>query len=57
MGADAHPVIGLLVFARVCGLVADRLWIDQNKLFDLLLARTGSNEDDESECCQKLDVL
>lgn len=57
MGADAHPVCELLVFAGVNWLLADRFWINHDKFFDLLLARTGSNHDESAECCQKFDVL
>ena len=57
MDADAHPVCRLFVFACVHGLLADRLWINHDKFFDLLLARTGCNGDQKAECCQKFDAL
>lgn len=57
MGADAHPVCELLVLACVYGLLADRLWINHDKFFDLLLFRTGSNNNHEADCCKKFDVL
>jgi hypothetical protein len=54
-GEDAHPVCDLFVLAGVNWLLAD--WLNHDKFFDLLLARTGGNEDNEAHCCQKFDAL
>lgn len=51
-GKTARPNTALLVFTGVNWLLADRLLLDHNKFFDLLLAGTGCNNGDETECGQ-----
>jgi hypothetical protein len=51
-GNNAHLVSVLLVFAGVYWLNRNRGWVNNDKFFDLLLARTGSNDSDKAESCQ-----
>jgi len=52
VGENARPVSVLLVFACVQWLNRNWGWVNDDKFFDLLLARTGSNDSDKAECCQ-----